>query len=165
MSPEELRKSIAATFALSEAAVVGEYGMTELSSQLYEGDAARGARARIVREARGLRPSAVDASRTVHPATLAPVAPGELGILRFEDLANVDGALVVQTADQGRVTELGVELLGRAPGAYRAGVRSPSTSCCRDCGHDCVARRAGEAGHGPAGGRAPSRGCARPAGH
>ena len=58
--------------------------MTELSSQLYEGTL-RAERARIVCEARGLRPSAVDAGRAGPSETLAPVPAGEIGILRFED--------------------------------------------------------------------------------
>ena len=37
VEPEELRSKIAHVFGIPTAAVVGEYGMTELSSQLYEG--------------------------------------------------------------------------------------------------------------------------------
>ena len=58
-----------------------------------------------------VRVSAVD------PASLEPVAPGEIGIPRFVDLANVDSVVAVQTADRVRLTGDGVELLGRLPGA------------------------------------------------
>src|SRR6266540_750582 len=114
----ELRGHIAQTFGVSEGAVVGEYGMTELSSQLYEG---------TLRGQRGFdTPSATHGTfipppwmrvAAVDPETLLPLADGEVGILRFEDLVNVDGALAIQTADRGRCTSAGVELMGRSPGA------------------------------------------------
>jgi len=118
VAPSELLARIAATFAVPEHAVIGEYGMTELSSQLYEGTW-RGARGFATPSARQgvfvpppwMRVVAVD------PETLAPLADGEAGILRFEDLANVDSAVVVQTADRGRCQGAAVELLGRLPGA------------------------------------------------
>jgi hypothetical protein len=114
----DLIASMAATFAVPDHAVVGEYGMTELSSQMYEGTL-RAASGMPVPSARHgvfvappwLRVVAVDAE------TLRPVPDGEIGILRFEDLANIDSALVVQTADRGRCEGSSVELLGRLPGA------------------------------------------------
>jgi hypothetical protein len=118
VAPEVLRAEIASAFGLETGAVVGEYGMTELSSQLYEGTlrALRGLP--TPRAAHGtfvappwLRVVAVD------PETLVPLPEGETGILRFEDLANVDGAVAVQTADLGRCHAGAVELFGRAPGA------------------------------------------------
>jgi hypothetical protein len=118
VAPSELLARMAATFVVPEHAVIGEYGMTELSSQLYEGTW-RGARGLTTPSARRgvfvappwMRVVAVD------PETLAPLADGEAGILRFEDLANVDSAVVVQTADRGRCQGATVELLGRLPGA------------------------------------------------
>nr|WP_240807336.1 acyl-protein synthetase [Polyangium spumosum] len=121
VEPAELRRAIAATFGLPEAHVVGEYGMTELSSQLYEGTlaAALGVRAParhgVYVSPPWMRVTAVDA------ATLAPLPPGETGILRFVDLANVDASVAIQTSDLGRVTAEGVELFGRAPGATPRG--------------------------------------------
>ena len=119
---DELVFRMAATFAIPGHAVIGEYGMTELSSQLYEGTwrAAQGL-ATPTREhgvfvaPPWMRVAAVD------PDTLAPLAQGEIGILRFEDLANVDSALVVQTADRGRCRGSTVELLGRLPSATPRG--------------------------------------------
>src|SRR5439155_3604069 len=122
VAPAALRGDIANAFGLETSAVVGEYGMTELSSQLYEG---------TLRAARGLpTPSSKHGSfvpppwlRVVaaHPETLAPLADGETGILRFEDLANVDGAVAVQTADVGRSGGGAVELVGRSQGAPARG--------------------------------------------
>jgi hypothetical protein len=118
VEPPILRSQIVDTFALPPAAVVGEYGMTELSSQLYEGTfrAAYGQAAPTPAHGIFVPPPWLRVV-SVHPETLIPLPPGEVGILRFEDLANVDSALIVQTADRGRSTDGGVELLGRLPGA------------------------------------------------
>jgi hypothetical protein len=121
IAPDVLRRMVADAFHVPEDHIVSEYGMTELSSQLYEGTlaAATGhgpARAHGVYVAPPwMRVTAVD------PVSLEPVAPGEIGIARIVDLANVDSAVAVQTADRVRVTEAGVELLGRQPGATPRG--------------------------------------------
>jgi hypothetical protein len=122
IAPTELIAAIAAAFAIPEHAVVGEYGMTELSSQLYEptlraahGLGPEGARHGVFAAPPWLRVAAAD------PDTLRPLPDGTPGILRFEDLANVDSALVVQTADRGICRGASVELLGRLPGATPRG--------------------------------------------
>jgi hypothetical protein len=96
---------------MDERAVVGEYGMTELSSQLWERTlvdprAATG----VYAEPPWLRVVPVD------PKTLSPVREGETGIARIEDLANVDSAFAVLTQDRVRRVSEGIELLGREPG-------------------------------------------------
>jgi hypothetical protein len=118
----ELIADIGRAFAVPEHAVVGEYGMTELSSQLYEptlraahGLGSTDARHGVFAAPPWLRVAAVD------PDTLRPLPDGTPGILRFEDLANVDSALVVQTADRGICRGANVELLGRIPGATPRG--------------------------------------------
>jgi hypothetical protein len=119
VEPGELRLQIADTFGIPLAAVVGEYGMTELSSQLYEGSLRGHFGQPVATAERGVFiPPPWLRVVSVHPETLIPLPPGEVGILRFEDLANVDSALIVQTADRGRCDERGcVELLGRLAGA------------------------------------------------
>jgi Acyl-protein synthetase, LuxE len=123
--PDELRALVAEAFGVQPARVVSEYGMTELGSQLYEGTLA--AALRGVVEARPgvyhappwMRVTAVD------PVSLAPLPAGAIGVARFVDLANVDSAVVIQTADRVRLLDEGegdgggrvVELLGRLPGA------------------------------------------------
>jgi hypothetical protein len=62
-----------------------------------------------------VRVSAVD------PGTLAPVPDGEVGVLRIDDLANLDSVCAIQTSDLAIVRGGGVELLGRAPGATPRG--------------------------------------------
>lgn len=114
----KLRRAIASAFGLEPRAVVSEYGMTELSSQAYEG---------TLRELIGMDSLAGPAGvffappwmrvTAVHPESLAPVANGEEGIARIVDLANVDSAVALQTADRVRSKGPGFELLGRAAGA------------------------------------------------
>ena len=95
--------------------VVNEYGMTELCSQLYDAtsfnsddDSAPGQRVKIAPP--WLRAAAVD------PISLKAVAPGEIGMLRFFDLANVGSVSAILTEDFGIVNERGdrVRVLGRA---------------------------------------------------
>ncbi len=86
--------------------LVTEYGMTELSSQLW------GRPGQPYRAPRWLRVVAVD------PATGRPRAAGERGQLRFIDLCNLDGTLVIDTMDEGVVSADGeVTLLGRLEGS------------------------------------------------
>ncbi|WP_437674672.1 acyl-protein synthetase [Sorangium sp. So ce131] len=120
---EELRASIARALGVPPSHIVGEYGMTELSSQLYEGTLAAalaraGGAGAAAREAprRYLAPPWARVT-AVDPETLAPLPAGAVGLARIVDLANVDSAVAIQTADRVRVTDEGVELLGRASGA------------------------------------------------
>ena len=95
--------------------VINEYGMTELCSQLYDAtafnsddDSPPSNRAKIAPP--WMRAAAVD------PVTLKPVAPGEIGMLRFFDLANVSSVSAVLTEDFGIVNENGdrIRVMGRA---------------------------------------------------
>ncbi|MES1187806.1 MAG: hypothetical protein ABUL60_28565 [Myxococcales bacterium] len=116
---EELRAGVSDALQLAPTRVVGEYGMTELTSQLYEGTifesalAARepGAQPGVYFEPPWLRVTPVD------PVSLRPVAEGEAGLARFIDLGNVDSAVSVVTQDLVRRTQGGVQLLGRQAGA------------------------------------------------
>lgn len=117
---EELRAAIAAMLGIPASRVAGEYGMTELSSQLYEATLAASLRGGEAAPGAYVAPPWVRVT-AVDPATLAPLPEGEVGLARIVDLANVDSAVAVQTADRVRVTAAGVELLGRAPGAVPRG--------------------------------------------
>jgi hypothetical protein len=110
VEPAALRAAIARAFRLPSEHVVGEYGMTELTSQLYEG-VLRG----VYLPPPWLRVTPVD------PATLEPVPEGEVGIARFVDLGNVDSAVAIVTQDLVRARAGGIELLGRRPGAEPRG--------------------------------------------
>jgi hypothetical protein len=118
---DALRAAVARLFDVPEARVVGEYGMTELSSQLYEGTLAASI-AGTAPPPHGtyfappwVRVNAVD------PVSLAILPPGEVGVARIVDLANVDSAVAIQTADRVRVADGAVTLLGRLPGAVPRG--------------------------------------------
>jgi hypothetical protein len=90
--------------------LVGEYGMTELSSQLYEGTARWGSLVGgpgIYREPPWLRVV------PCRPHTLEPVDEGEVGLACFVDLGNVDSAVAILTQDLVRREGGGIRLLGR----------------------------------------------------
>ena len=98
--------------------IVNEYGMTELLSQAYDGVAgsAPPLPARVHRFPPWVRTRALD------PATLAPLPPGEPGLLAHFDLANAGSVCHILTEDLGHITEDGgLCLLGRARGATPRG--------------------------------------------
>jgi len=112
VAADVLRHDTALAFGVPERAVIGEYGMTELSSQFWEATLVdEGARHGVYLAPPWARVVAVD------PETLAPVPDGAIGIARVEDLANVDSAFAILTQDRVRSVAGGFELLGRASGA------------------------------------------------
>jgi hypothetical protein len=111
-----LQSELARAFALDPRAIVSEYGMTELSSQFYEGTL----RDPSVKPGVYLEPPWARVV-PVHPESLEPVPAGEEGIARIEDLMNVDSAFAVLAADRVRRVAGGFELLGRWPGASPRG--------------------------------------------
>ncbi len=123
VSMEELRAGVSQGLQVAPERVVGEYGMTELTSQLYEGTVAESALASrqpaaapgIYFEPPWLRVTPVD------PLSLRPVAEGDVGLARFIDLGNVDSAVSVVTQDLVRRAQGGIQLLGRQPGAPARG--------------------------------------------
>ncbi len=114
VDPDVLRAMIAATFGLPPSDILGEYGMTELSSQGYE--ARREGRASY-RVPPWMRVTVVD------PESLREVPHGVVGLVRVVDLMNLGSAIAIQTSDLGRVDDdgEGFVVLGRAPGATPRG--------------------------------------------
>ncbi len=114
----DLKGRLVLSFELDPGQIVGEYGMTELCSQLYEGTA-RGVSLKgpsgVFIPPAWLRVTPVD------PLHLRPVEPGTVGLARFVDLGNVDSAVAVITQDLVRARDGGIELLGRQPGAVARG--------------------------------------------
>lgn len=108
-----LAQSVAHALGVEPARIIGEYGMTELSSQLYDAGAA--GPDSIFVPPPWLRVTPVD------PVSLAPVPEGGAGLARFTDLGNVDSALNVLTQDRVRRVGAGITLLGRQPGARLRG--------------------------------------------
>ena len=116
VSADVLRRDVARAFCVPEHDIVGEYGMTELSSQFWETTAQDEAASHGVwTEPPWARVVPVD------PETLAPVPDGEVGLARIEDLCNVDSAFAVLARDRVRRVPGGFELLGREPGAAPRG--------------------------------------------
>jgi hypothetical protein len=92
-----------------------EYGMSELSSQLY---------GEVLVDTDVVEYKAVPwmKYRIVDPVSGEEVKRGEEGIIQFYDLANVWSCGFVQTEDMGRITDdEGLILLGRAQGAAEKG--------------------------------------------
>jgi Acyl-protein synthetase, LuxE len=115
LAAEPMRRQLAHTFGLPEASIVAEYGMTELSSQLYETTLRSPAGARRLWAPGWVRVS------VVHPETLAPLPRGETGLVRIDDLANLDSVAFIQTSDLGVLDEAGLRLQGRASTAVARG--------------------------------------------
>jgi len=115
VDPEDMRGMLRSRYGVPEPAVVAEYGMTELSSQMYE------TTLRAPTEPRRLWVPGWMRATPVDPETLAPLRQGETGILRLDDVANVDGACAIQTSDLARQVDGGIELLGRAEDAIARG--------------------------------------------
>ena len=133
VAPAAMRAWLEQAFGVPEAAIVAEYGMTELSSQLYENTLRRHVLPSLAtepaRQQHAHEPSAPRRlwtpgwvrSSVVHPETLAPLPAGELGLVRIDDLANLDSVAFIQTSDLGRCDEHGLTLEGRAPLAVLRG--------------------------------------------
>lgn len=138
----QLRQAIAHAFGIQQERIVGEYGMTELSSQLFEqagsvttlrepSDAlvSGGTPTTAWWQQRG--PSGVYFAppwlrvRAVSPQTYQEVPHGEVGLAHFIDLANIDSCISVLTQDQVRNLGGGIQLLGRAPKAPPRGCSLP----------------------------------------
>ena len=89
------------------------YGMTELSTQLY--DAGNTTTPSIKRGPYWLRTRAID------PISGQEMPKGERGILAHTDLANYNSVTTILTEDVGVATDDGFVLLGRAQGAQAKG--------------------------------------------
>lgn len=104
---EELYGLFQDRFGVPAKRCYGEYGMCEMGSQFYSnGHDGAFAGPHWVR------------TRAIDPITGEDAAPGEPGLLRHYDLANINSVLAIQTQDMGLVHADGrFTLLGRAPSA------------------------------------------------
>jgi hypothetical protein len=114
---EELYGAVEERLGIPQAWCVNEYGMTEMSSQFYDGVAgsASAPAQRLHAGPRWVRTQATD------PETLRPLPHGETGVLRHLDLANLNSVMAIQTADLGVTSPRGFRVLGRARGAEARG--------------------------------------------
>jgi hypothetical protein len=114
LSRDELSARLAARLGVPAAAVVREYGMTELTSQCYTGTLLGGDPELF------LTPHWVRV-RVLDPLTLEESPPGAPGLLAVFDLANLGSAVHLLTEDLGVAQGAGFRLLGRASGAELRG--------------------------------------------
>ena len=97
---------------MSPANIICEYGMSELSSQVYQQS--------LMPEVSGLKSGGAFHfppwawARVVSPETGREVGDGETGIISIVDLANVFSVMAIQTEDLAVRRGDGFELLGRA---------------------------------------------------
>jgi hypothetical protein len=109
----ELRQMITRWLGIPESHILGEYGMSELSSQAYD---------RILPEpGGGFRFPPWARVRIISPETGREAGEGEAGMVRVFDLANVRSVLAVQTEDLAVRRRDGFELMGRAAGTAARG--------------------------------------------
>lgn len=110
---EDFYAALSATFGVPRALCINMYGMTELSTQLYD-------------DGNAVVPSVKSGphwirSRLVDPLTGREVPRGERGILVHCDLANFNSCTSILTEDVGIAVDGGFLLLGRAEGAQAKG--------------------------------------------
>jgi hypothetical protein len=110
---EAFYAGVSDVFGVPRARCINMYGMTELSTQLYD-------------DGNAVVPSAKTGphwirSRLVDPLTGREVPAGERGILVHCDLANFNSVTTLLTEDVGVAAGAGFLLLGRAEGAQAKG--------------------------------------------
>ncbi len=126
---EGLYRRIRNRLGVSESHVVNEYGMTELLSQAYDGEA--GTAPPLSGRKHHFPPWV--RTRALDPASLAPLPPGVPGLLAHYDLANAASVCHVLTEDLGETTEDGgFRLAGRAAGAELRGCSLAAESFLRE---------------------------------
>lgn len=111
MSKRELYALFERVLGIPPTHVVNEYGMTELSSQFYDETM------RVGRQSDLKLPPPWTRVLVIDPNTGLEAAPGNRGLLRIFDLANLWSAMCIQTEDIGIAREDGFEIIGRAAGA------------------------------------------------
>ena len=101
------------TFGVPRSLCFNMYGMTELSTQMY--DAGNSTTPSIKRGPHWMR------TRVIDPISGQDMPKGERGILVHTDLANYNSVTTLLTEDVGVATDDGFILLGRAQGAQAKG--------------------------------------------
>lgn len=119
MDPNQLKELLCDLFSLPDYAYGNMYGMTELSSQIYNQEF----RQHFHQETMKLTKQSPPWMRTiiVDPETMQEKPDGEKGIIVHYDLANLNSVLAIMTEDIGIKEGEGFYLLGRAEGAEAKG--------------------------------------------
>ena len=121
VEPALLRGMLADRYGLDDANIVAEYGMTEMSSQLYEASLRDRVEGHPSPRHHLIAPPWVRAT-PVDPESLQPVQRGEVGVLRIDDAANLDSVASILTSDLAELMPDGSLVLhGRAEGSSLRG--------------------------------------------
>ncbi len=126
LSKPQLYRALHLNLGIPEVRMVNEYGMTELSTQFYDQTLLLGSRSDIKPIPPWARVMVID------PRTSQPAAPGDKGMIRVLDLANLGSSICLATEDLGIVhADGGLEVLGRATGAEPRGCSLPAETLAR----------------------------------
>ncbi len=121
----EQHARMASAWGVSASHIVGELGMTELSSQRYE-TTLRAELCGDITSTRAYVGPPWLRSVVLDPDTMQPVPLGTMGLVGHIDLANIESCAFVLTGDLGVLVEVdpgveGLRLHGRAPGTVLRG--------------------------------------------
>jgi len=119
LAREALHEFISETLGVKRSMVVCEYGMSELSSQAYDGIAGSDSGANSVRRWFQFPPWCQ--ARVVNPESGLEVDVDQTGVLQVLDLANVSSVACLRTEDIAIRRDWGFELMGRATQAEPRG--------------------------------------------
>ena len=114
LTPVELEGRLADALGIPPKRIVREYGMTELTSQLYT-PTLTGGPTYLYQTPHWVR------TRCLDPETMAEAEPGAIGLVTILDLANLGSALHLLTEDLAAVESDGLRLAGRASGSELRG--------------------------------------------
>ncbi|MEK4670867.1 LuxE/PaaK family acyltransferase [Niallia sp. FSL R7-0271] len=116
---EELYKQFHTSFQVDRSLCINMYGMTELSSQIYDQSILSSCLEGDIR----LEKTGPAWVKTVilDPDTLKPITNGQAGVIAHIDLANWNSCIAILTQDEGCQTDNGFKLLGRIKGAEARG--------------------------------------------
>lgn len=129
---EDLLARYAELLGIPRTHVVGEYGMTELSSQFYEPTLREHVEGTPTGEPRIYVAPPWARTRVLDPETLRPLPPGATGLLAHMDLANAWTVSAVLTEDIGFLHHEGFVLEGRARAAELRGCSLATEELLRD---------------------------------
>lgn len=113
LAPDEFYDALSASFGVPRSACINMYGMTELSSQLY--DDGNAVCPPVKSGPHWIR------TRVVDPLTGADLPEGERGVIVHHDLAHFNSASAILTEDAGVIVPGGFQLLGRVDGEASKG--------------------------------------------
>ena len=113
MPKAELHALITEHLGVAASHILCEYGMSELSSQAYEGESLK-SQVQSLKPCRSFHFPPWARVRIISPETGHEVSDGEIGLIQVFDLANVFSVMAIQTEDMAVRRGDGFELLGRA---------------------------------------------------